>query len=240
VRLRKGDVMVTIGLKALIDLVEVDQQSNMLLDTVRSQENEFKDVEMVLQSLENALELFKSDVTHARKIVDEYELSVKELQVQEHEKKERLAQVSNKKEYGALKIEIEHILEKHQEIEPKLLSAWNKFEQLQKNYLAKMEEVKARKQELLLKREQIAKNTQKFKQEYTDKISLRGQFLQEVPVEWLGKYNLMRERVKNPVVKIFEKNCGACFYAIPPKDLALLRAGSIIQCKDCYRLLYAS
>lgn len=59
-----------------------------------------------------------------------------------------------------------------------------------------------------------------------------------LPEEWLEKYAIMRARINDPVVPVFDGNCSACFYKISVQDMQFLKHRKLIQCKDCFRLLY--
>lgn len=61
---------------------------------------------------------------------------------------------------------------------------------------------------------------------------------QAVPAEWLEKYATMRARVTDPVVPVINGDCSACFYQVSTQDMQQLRHRKLLQCKDCFRLLY--
>ena len=52
------------------------------------------------------------------------------------------------------------------------------------------------------------------------------------------KYAVMRAKVTDPVVPVIDGSCSACFYKISPQDMQLLARRKLVQCKDCFRLLY--
>ena len=51
-------------------------------------------------------------------------------------------------------------------------------------------------------------------------------------------YERMKGRVYDPVVPMSQDSCSVCFYGLTPRDLQMLKQNGLLQCKDCFRLLY--
>jgi predicted nucleic acid-binding Zn-ribbon protein len=66
----------------------------------------------------------------------------------------------------------------------------------------------------------------------------RNTLLAQLPQEWRTKYDRMLESVPDPIVAVVSNVCGSCFYAIVGKDLNQLRAGELLPCRSCYRILF--
>lgn len=230
--------MAAVQLSALIDLVKFDQRFNSLNSLIRAHEHEIAKIEKELLNIEASNADMKRRFINAKKLVDEHELKMKDLQVVEKQKKEFLDRVENQKEYAAIKKEISQIQSEQQTHEKILLDAWNKLENLEKEQHAFLEGSEKKRAELTHSREEVVSKIESLRQEYSTHMHQRANMEKNVPQEWLDKYFLMRERVVDPVVPVIQGNCSSCFYAVPSQDVGIIRRGKLVQCKDCYRLLY--
>lgn len=223
---------------SFIDLITLDQKIRTTHDQITGfkkgmQENTDQKNELVAR-----FDQFKNHVRELRKMVDEQELEMKDLDQKEKEKKSRLDQSENAKEYQALKKEIEHLKHAQHDAEAKLLGIWNKLEVAQKelqdqqtNFDTKLEEIHAKISEKQQKIDQLQKELDVFKKERPNKEI-------GVPEEWLEKYTHMRMQVADPVVPVMRGGCSACFYTITDQELLRLKRRALVQCKGCFRLLY--
>ncbi len=152
--------------------------------------------------------------------------------------KHKLESISNQKEYKSLEKETLNVNAERVRHEQELLVLWNRLDALDKTYEFKH----------TLHEEQVAKfasEVEKIKNEIADLqnqleilTTQRIEKQKNVPQEWLDMYVNMKGRVSNPVVPVVDDSCDACFYSVTPKDLQMLRKNKLLQCRDCYRLLY--
>ena len=221
-----------------IILVEVDQKINALhkaISNLQQETNKNNELNIINQQ---SITKNKEVLHVVRKEVDAKELEMKILDQQEAEKKQRLDQVANHKEYQSLKAEIDQLKKAQHVLEDDLMIVWNRLETAKKEY-----------DTALALYEQQQSQIEKKNTEYTEKIfeinqeiaTLAAQTQEQekrVPAEWLEKYTLMRSKVTDPVVAVVNNNCGACFYNISAQDMQFLKRRKLVQCKDCFRLLY--
>ena len=230
--------MKSIEFQTFIDLVTFDQslvkierdiaksqeiQDSFLLDIERLQAD-FGDVKIAQQQ--------------ARKAVDDKELSMKILDAKEADLKIKLASISNQKEYKSLEKETLAINAERMEQEQQLLTLWNKLDGLAKTYEFKHKLYEEQAAQFHTQIEESKNEVAGLQEQLATLNVQRAQKLQNVPQEWLDMYANMKGRVPNPVVQIVGDACDACFYSVTPKDLQALRQNKLLQCKDCYRLLY--
>ena len=230
--------MKSVEFQTFIDLVTFDQslvkierdiaksqeiQESLLLDIERLQAD-FNDVKVAQQQ--------------ARKAVDDKELSMKILDVKEADLKIKLASISNQKEYKSLEKETLAINAQRMEQEQQLLTLWNKLDGFVKTYDFKHKLYEEQAAQFHAQVEQSKNEVAALQQQLAVLNEQRAEKLQNVPQEWLDIYVNMKGRVTNPVVQIVGDACDACFYSVTPKDLQALRQNKLLQCKDCYRLLY--
>lgn len=223
---------------AFINLISLDQEIRVLYEQIAARKQESDLLLTQKQELTHRLHQFKQHLFDLRKMVEEQEFTLKELDNQERAKKEQLDSLKDNRHYQSLKKEIDRLKQEQHEKEHYLITTWNKFDIAQKefdehqtNYATKIEELH---RQLALVQEQIAESTKQLelkKQERPFKET-------GVPVEWLEKYAHMRLRVVDPVVPVMWGGCNACSYAVTEQELVRLKRRALIQCKGCFRLIY--
>ena len=206
------------------DIVKMQEVEKTFADDVKRLHNDFLDV--------------KHAKDQARKAIDEKELYMKVLDVKESEMKHKLDSVSNQKEYKSLEKEVVVLNEKRLQHEQDLLSIWNRFDILDKSYEAKHQTYQNLVDTMNRQMQEAQKEISQSAVQLDGLETERELKLQGVPQEWLDMYVNMDGRVSNPVVPVVSESCDACFYSITPRDLQMLRQNKLLQCRDCYRLLY--
>jgi len=230
--------MKSIEFQTFIDLVTFDQGLVKIERDIKKSQEIQESLLADIQRLQEDFEDIKIAQLQARKDVDAKELYMKVLDEKESELKKKLASISNQKEFKSLEKETLVINADRMRHEQELLVLWNKLEGFNKTYELKH----------TLYEEQAAKfhaEVEKIKNEITalhaQLVDLEAQRLEKqknVPQEWLDMYVNMKGRVANPVVPVVNDSCDACFYSVTPRDLQILRNNKLLQCRDCYRLLY--
>jgi len=219
-------------------LVQVDQEINTLNKSIKTLEKEIATNKHVDDANLALLEKTKQKLHDMRKEVDAKELEMKTLDLQEADKKKRLEHVANHREYQSLKAEIDQLKKSQHALEDGLMQAWNQLETAKKE----LDTAQAHYDQLSkATHEQMATNNQKIteiNEHVTALIEDRNEKEKTVPAEWLEKYAVMRARVSDPVVPVVDGNCSACYYKISAQDLQFLSRRKLVQCKDCFRLLY--
>ena len=225
--------------QTFIDLVAFDQSIITLqkeCEDISQQLMRNSDAKKQLYDYQIAL---KNTVLQARKVVDSVELEMKMLDEQEAKKKKLLDQISNFKEYNSIKTELEALHEEQQQKEQEVLAAWNKLEAVQAEFDAYMKDFDAKVKSSDDLTHQYTEQHARCMQEVSEKTQGRASKEQGIPSEWLEKYMIMRERISDPVVPLEEEICSACFHSATKADVMAIKRGGLIQCKGCYRLLYA-
>jgi len=218
----------SIEFQKFIDLVNFDQSLVKIEQDIKK-----------MQEIEkNFLDDIKHAKDEARKAVDEKELYMKIFDVQELELKAKINAVSNQKEYKSLEKELLALYEKRMQHEQDLLALWNKCDHLDKSYELKRQSHEDLTKKLTIEMESTKKDITALTVQLDELLTQRELQQQPVPQEWLDMYVNMKGRVSNPVVPVIADSCDACFYSVTPRDLQHLRQNKLLQCKDCYRLLY--
>ncbi len=221
-----------------IMLVQVDQKINSLNATIASLTKE--NAQIVLQDAANkqALDVMKNKFHDIRKEVDAKELEMKTLDQQEADKKKRLENVANHKEYQSIKSEIDKIKKAQHDLEQVLVDAWNQAELAKKELEGAVKNYEQQEQTANQNKEKNNQHIEQINGEIATLMADRVQKEKGIPEEWLQKYAVMRSRVTDPVVPVVDGSCSACFYKVSAQDMQALKHRKLMQCKDCFRLLY--
>jgi len=224
--------------EVFIDLVNFDQKTVGFQKSIEKIKKEIDILKEQQKELESDMQNSKYALHELQKDVDMRELEMSELDLMESDKKKRLDQTSNQKEYISIKKEIENISKKRHESEDPLLDAWNKLEVSKQTFKEKESSYDKKMIDLNKKIEEKEKELSQLQ------IDLKGHNKQRrdkeklVNPEWLEKYSLMHSRVSNPVVVVQQGSCSACFYKVTSQLLIELRKRKMVNCKGCYRFLY--
>ena|SRR5579872_6399714 len=223
---------------AFIDLITLDQKIRTIHDQITALKKNMQDHVSQKNQITERFEKFRNHVKELRKMMDAQELEMKDLDQKETEKRERLEESSNAKEYQSLKKEIEHLKHQQHKAEASLLGIWNKLETAQKELQEQQIGFDAKIQEIhtLIFDSQSKVDTL---QHELDQLNVeRPSKESQVSQEWLSKYTHMRMRVADPVVSVMRGSCSVCFYTITDQELLRLNRRALVQCKGCFRLLY--
>lgn len=230
--------MRSIEFQTFIDLVTFDQSLVKIeRDIKKSQEVQNSLLADIERLQEDFLDI-KTAKLQARKAVDEKELYMKVLDGKESELKAKLESISNQKEYKSLEKETLVVNAERMRHEQELLVLWNKLEGLEKTYEFKLKLHEEQAAKFHAEVEKIKNEVAELQAQLETLNTQRIEKQKNVPQEWLDMYVNMKGRVPNPVVPVVNDSCDACFYSVTPRDLQALRKNKLLQCLDCYRLLY--
>lgn len=225
--------------QAFIDLITLDQEIAQIEQSLLKIDHEIAAFIKLENEAQSYLDAQKKKVHDARKIVDRQELELRTLDTQEKQKKERLDNVTDHKQYQSIKTEIDALKLKQHTNEDLLMQAWNVLETAQKEYDTiekdQPQKIAAFQQSIEQKNNEITTLELQLEQKNAERADKE----KPVPAEWLEKYAVMRARVSDPVVPVQRGACSACFFTLTEQDLMSVRRRKLLQCKSCYRLLYS-
>lgn len=225
-------------LKKFIDLITFDQQLIALQKKIQDiQKSIVLHQEQIQQEEDKKLKV-ESKEQELHRQLGQQEILLKEIQDKEERLLKNIEKISASREYDAAVKELEHLRLAQASEEQKLMQMHNKINNAKKEVATVIQQV----QEQIEKLQQLIGNDKQnldlVHQELSSIDAARNEKLQGISSDWLEMYELMRGRVSNPVVPLEQDSCSACFYGLTPRDLQILRQNGVIQCKDCYRLLY--
>ena len=234
----EGKIMSHQSLKKFIDLITFDQQLISLQKKSQDIQKSIAQHQEQIQQEEDKKLKAESKEQELQKQLNQQEIFLQELQDKEQLLLKKIEKISGSREYDAAVKELEHLRLLQTSEEQKLLQMHNKVNNFKKELIITI----AQTQEQILKLQQsIAEDKQSLElvhQELSSIDLVRNEKIQGISPDWLEMYERMRGRVSNPVVPLEQDSCSACFYGLTPRDLQILRNTGLIQCKDCYRILY--
>lgn len=222
-----------------IELVNFDQKIQSLENQKIVVENEISVLKKQEDEYARGISDLDKRLFQLKKQVDEQEFEMKILDQKEKDKKNHFENLADYKDYQALKLEVDSIHRLQLEQEKKVLDAWNQLENMDHALQKKTKENVQQLEDLHMRMKELEEKYTQFDNECAGMIGQRLEMEEKVPAEWLEKYSMMRARVADPVVEIIHQSCGACSQMITAQDAVRARRGALLQCQNCYRLLYA-
>ncbi len=154
--------------------------------------------------------------------------------------KNKLAQVSNQREYHAMMREVD-AMEKQNRLREEEKVVLQEEMQTQDEALAEIDrDYLSLKAELEVRREGLQERIDKAEHKLTDLESERSNACCEVPAPVFQRYEFIRHRLDHPVIVSVEAGiCSGCNISIPPQSFIELQRGQqILSCPNCQRLVY--
>ncbi len=224
--------------KRFIELISFDQQVNAVQKQIKAIEQELTSLSLQHEAIEKERGIAQRHYAAMKREVD-----AKEKEMTAFDEKAKLIQhkldtLLSPKEYAPLKKELEHNRAEQHEFENLLVRTWQQFETANKDAVAAEAIYQEKMRNLETQMQEKELTVGQLKKQYADLVVERAPKEAGVPAEWLTKYQVMRARVDNPVVPVEGESCSACRYYIIASDMQALRRRALIQCKQCYRLLY--
>lgn len=230
--------MQTVEFNNLIELVAFDQNVIKLERALAQEKKNQEEIRQQIAQTESVAHVKKEALHEVKKQVDMQELVMRTLDEQEMQCRKKMELATSARESNALQKEMNIILEQKNKAELDLLQAWNKTEQAARDMVTLEQQMI---EQVAALQEQLAKNIDdilQHEQALADIMVQRAAKVAGVSQALLDIYQTMRGRVTNPIVPVINQSCQGCFYYVTPQDMQLLLSKKMLQCKDCYRLLY--
>lgn len=226
------------SLKKFIDLITFDQHAISLEAKFEQSKKLVEELQESIQKEEQKKSQIESKKHDLVKMVHEQELLLKTLQEQEKALLKKIEKISASREYDAAAKELDQIRLDQSQEEQKYIQLTNKLENLEKDMITTIEQVQEQIKAYQEKIAQEVHDQELIKQELVTVDQQRSEKTIGISQEWMDMYEMMKGRVTDPVVGISQESCSSCFYGLTPRDLQMVKQNGLLQCKECYRLLY--
>lgn len=222
-----------------IDYVNLDAQLTSARKALENNTLSLDHLQLEHDERKVIFERLRTQVHDLRKQIDEKELELKMLRDRERTKKDQLESVSSPKEYMSLNNELANLERAKSVHEDAIIELWQQREnaeaeltEQQKLYEQYLNDVAKRKDELHSERLQL--------EVQRDTVMQRLEIVaKQVYPPLFEQYTNMKATVPNPAVPVIDGACSACFYVVTANDLNAIKRHKLVQCKECYRLLFS-
>ncbi len=227
----------------LIELVKLDKELYQSFTEKTDLTSRLEDIEIEIENIQKDIESIHKELTDLNKLVYSLEKDLKALDDQEIKKNKQINQASTTREYYSLTHELEDLTKQKDDIENKLFNLLNQIQKLEITYQDAILQAK-------LKKENLTKDIYSFQLRLSDldkqivlinnnKEKLESQLISIVP-EFLEQYKLMKQVVINPIVKLKDSHCSACFNQLTLHEISMIKDKNLVKCQNCYRFVYLS
>jgi hypothetical protein len=225
--------------RRLYDLQQLDlrlEKTTEMLSRVEHQLNHNEALEKAKSDLEAiqidqaALQQKQRAAEHA---VDDLQAKLKPIQ-----QKLFAGSVSNPKELGAMQQQANQIKGHVREEEDKVLEMMGQAEALQNAAAAKAASVDKIEREWAEKRNQLQAEQAELMAALESDQKMKEEILSQIDPAHLQLYDKLRQQKQgHAVAKIEQGRCQGCKITIPVSELSQARAGELVQCGSCSRVL---
>ena len=222
----------------LIALVELDNQLSETEKSISTLEEQLTKLETQIPILKDNLDKKIEDVSEKKKTIHAIELKLEIIDASEASKKKTLDNIKTQKEHTAIQNEISILSMERQDLEDMLVESWQNLEKESEKLEQDKANFKIESKKINTEIAEINKKITSIKMTFKEQEKMRDNETKIVPEKWLSKYNKMKSRVSNPVVRVLSSGCSACYFQILPQDLTLIKKGNLLHCRSCFRLLY--
>jgi len=228
------------------------KQMLKLLLLVQEHDSQLLELEMrkdffpgLLMKLKAQIENVRSEYAEKRERFIEVKKEIQQLEIDVDKHKdglekshEKLRKVSTNREYDAVQSEIITHNEMISEIEDNLLTLMDEADKLEKDVSGLKKTSAVIKVENLKRIEEITKSAGEI-DSIIEKIYMeRNKIADRISKRMVRRYEQIREgRQGVAIVGIVDRACGGCMQALPPQKIQDIRAGQLVVCENCGRVL---
>ena len=225
--------------KRLYDLQQFDlrlEKTAEMLSQVEHQLNHNQALEQAkadLEAIQKDQAALQEKQRAAEYTVDDLQAKLKPIQ-----QKLFAGSISNPKELGAMQQQANQIKSHIREEEDKVLDMMGQAEALQNAAAAKAASVDSIEREWSEKRNQLLAEQADLLAAADSERKKKDEILNQIDPAHLQLYEKLRQQKQgNAVAKIEQGRCQGCKITIPVSELSQARAGELVQCGSCSRVL---
>ena len=225
-------------LQVLVDLAWCDQRLLALRHDVYKVQQELLEKQHFHTQFQEHFSAIQYEYHQLKKDIDVQERYLLELQTKEESLKNKMNNLHSPKEYAACLKEVENIEQIRSSQETIVLNLWETFPETEAKYHQEITTVQQSLDEVagLIKNLEYQISLKTVEIEKIDQS--RKDAMLDMQGDWISLYSVMHRKVANPMVHVREQSCSGCSYAISPLDLQLLQHKKLLQCQNCYRILF--
>jgi predicted nucleic acid-binding Zn-ribbon protein len=196
---------------------------------------------------DKALVAAESNLASQKEQLEDARRKQKGLEWELEDIQEKVRQIDNKlysgktkdpKELLSLEKEVKSLRSQVRPKEDTLLAAMSQVEELETEVKATAERVKRLKQEWEQRQGSLGQKKSEVESVLAELKRNRSELTQQMQADVVGTYERLREVKGQAVVKVERGKCQGCHITVPTSQWQKARAGELIQCNSCGRILY--
>ena len=223
----------------LYKLQQVDLELQRKQQELNEVENQLRD-DKALVAAESKLASQKEQLEDARKKQKSSEWELEDLQekVRQINSKLYVGTTTNPKELVNLEKEVKGLKSQIGPKEDALLGLMSQVEEIEAKVKTTAEEIKRLKREWEQRRETLGQRKSEVETVLAKLRGDRNGLGQQIDPEALNTYERLRLTRGQAVVKVERGKCQGCHITVPTSQWQKAKAGDLIQCTSCSKILY--
>jgi uncharacterized protein len=214
---------------------EIQRQRQYIEDIVRQLNGN-----QILAEAEDILALKKQQLTEIMKRQRTVEWELEDLTIRDEDINSKLYTgiVRNPKDLLGLKHEAESLKARIADKEDTLLEIMAQVEELETQEKSSNQKVNELKQEWQQRQQTLVQKREELKTELVRLSERQEEMSQQIEPKALGLYQQLK-KTRDPAVAIVQQGqCQGCHMTLPIGQWQKAKAGEIVQCSNCSRILY--
>ncbi len=225
-------------LKLLLKIQDYDSQ----IMELEMRQDFFPDLRKQLQEEMDAVRAEykqKSErLSEVKKEIDMLELELESEREKLEKSRERLMHVTTNREYDAVQAEISTHEERIAEAEQRIIVLLDEQETLEREVEKLEEQMKRVVEENTARLKEIDRNAREITRIKEEISRKREELASKVTQSLMRRYEQIRGgRQGVAIVPIVDRACGGCRQALPPQRIQEIRAGNLVVCENCGRII---
>jgi len=223
----------------LYELQQMDLELQRNQQELNEIENQLTD-NKALATAESKLALQKEQLAEAKKGQKSSEWELDDLQEKVNKLNDKLysGMIKNPKELVNLENEVKSLKSKISRKEDELLELMTQVEEMEAKVKTSIEELERLKQEWQQRQENLEQRKTEVEAELAKLSEARHGLAQQIDSAAVRLYEQIRLIKEQAVAKVEQGRCQGCHITLPTSQWQKAKAGDLVQCNSCSRILY--
>jgi len=223
----------------LYKLQQIDIELQKRQQELSEIENQLND-NRALVAAESKFTWQKQQLTEAEKEQKSSEWELEDLQERVKKFSDKLysGMTKNPKELVSLENEVKSLKSRIGKKEDELLGLMSQVEEIEAKVKTSTEELERLKREWQQRQENLKRRKTEVEAELAELNEARHGLAQQIEPAALSLYEQIRLTKEQAVAKVEQGRCQGCYITLPTSQWQKAKAGDLIQCNNCSRILY--
>ncbi len=223
---------------AFIDLVSMDHRVQASRASLEQKKEYISQLTDSLNVGKRAVGKIEDELHAHKKNADALQLELRAIDDRLTYVRKALTTAGSPKEYFSLEAELKQLSEKQSTIEEQLFAALNTLDKDAQTLVQEQERYKKASHAIHQEVAQVQSLCKELEEIIAHSLQQIESLKPQVNPEVLERFMQMKKKIADPVVPVVDGACSGCFSTVPEKDLYALSRRTLVECKNCFRLLY--